>query len=88
MPSPFDLVDVRLYVPRAVFEIRYATRDNFTGKRLYPVARCFLARAVAERLGRVHDDLLKRGYRMKIYDGYRPHSVTKRMWAIIGDERY
>ncbi|RYG47492.1 peptidase M15 [bacterium] len=87
-PASLELVDVRPYLPRAVYEIRYATADNFTGKRLYPVARCFLARAVAERLRKVHDDLLKRGYRMKIYDGYRPHGVTKRMWALIGDERY
>lgn len=88
LPSDLQLVDVRPYAPRAVFEIRYATTNNFTGKRLYPVARCFLARAVAERLRLVHDDLLKKGYRLKIYDGYRPHSVTKRMWAIVGDERY
>ncbi|CAN5498276.1 hypothetical protein BH11ARM2_BH11ARM2_30870 [soil metagenome] len=76
-PAALELVDVRPYAPEAVFELRYATADNFTGKRLYPVARCFLARSVAERLRLVHNDLLKKGYRLKIYDGYRPLSFQK-----------
>ena len=45
------LVDVAEHVPRAVLDLRYATADNFTGKVLYPTARCLLRREVADRLG-------------------------------------
>ena len=52
-PRDDELIDVRGAIPDAVLDIRYATADNFTGKELYPVARCKLRRAVVARLARV-----------------------------------
>jgi D-alanyl-D-alanine dipeptidase len=77
-----DLVDVKAYVPGVVLDIRYATTNNFTGQQLYPVARCCLRREAAERLREVEAELQPLGYKLKIFDGYRPLSVQKRMWAI------
>lgn len=83
-----DLVDVAKGVPGIVVDLRYATPRNFTHTKLYPVARCFLVRPVARRLLLVQQDLMKRGLGLKIYDGYRPLSVAKRMWALVRDSRY
>ena len=74
------LVDVAARVPRAVLDLRYATADNFTGKVLYPSARCLLRREVAERLARAAARLERQGYRLRIYDCYRPLSVQRAMW--------
>ena len=38
-----------------------------------------------ERLSEVQTDLASRGFGLIVYDGYRPWSVTKRMWDVIGD---
>ncbi|MBU1041804.1 MAG: M15 family metallopeptidase [Proteobacteria bacterium] len=71
-----------------VLDIRYATENNFTGKRVYPSARCFLRADVAKRLLTVQETLRGQGLGLKIYDCYRPFSVQEAFWAIMPDERY
>jgi D-alanyl-D-alanine dipeptidase len=80
--SPADLVDVKTIVPGVMLDIRYATTNNFTGQQLYSVARCCLRREAAERLCEVQAELRAQGLGLKIFDGYRPLSVQKKMWAI------
>jgi D-alanyl-D-alanine dipeptidase len=82
------LVDLSVVDPRVVIDLRYATSDNFTGQRLYPVARCLLRESVAHRLRRVQDRLAAQGLGLKVYDGYRPLSVQRRMWEIMPDPTY
>ena len=50
---------------------------------LYPVARAFLRRPAAEALRGVESDLAKEGLGLKIFDGYRPYSITEQMWEPI-----
>src|ERR671918_493258 len=59
-----QLVDVTLLDPTLILDIRYATPRNFTGRTLYPVARCLLRPDVAERLVRVHERLKQEGLRL------------------------
>lgn len=86
--SNHDLVDVQKVIPGIVLDIRYATTNNFTGQKLYPLARCCLRREAAESLKHVEDELHGMGLGLKIFDGYRPLSVQKKMWAIVPDENY
>lgn len=83
-----ELVELKTVIPDIILDIRYATDNNFVGEVLYPSDRCFLARAPAEALKRVQEDLKQQGYRLKVFDGYRPLSVQKRMWEILPDDRY
>lgn len=70
-------------------DVRYATTNNFTGKVLYPTAKVYLRKIVAEKLAEVNSYLLKNfNVRIKIYDCYRPLSVQKKMWAILPNEDY
>ncbi len=86
--NPLDLVDVQKVIPGIVLDIRYATTNNFTGQKLYPSARCFLRREAAEHLKAVQHDLHEQGFALKIFDGYRPLSVQKKMWAIYPHEGF
>lgn len=86
--KPAELVDVSTVIPDAVIDMRYATDDNFTGKQLYPVARCKLRRAVAARLARAAKVLRGQGRRLLIWDCYRPVSIQKELWKRVPDERY
>lgn len=89
-PSPTrnDLVDILSLDPSLVLDVRYATENNFLKRKLYPVARVLLRRPVAERLARVQKRLRAQGLGLKAFDGYRPLSAQKTMWAILPDEKY
>ena len=87
-PEHGALVELSRIDPRIVIDLRYATTQNFTKEQLYPMARCFLRDTVARRLSRVQDHLAQMGLGLKIYDGYRPLSVQKKMWALVPDPRY
>jgi zinc D-Ala-D-Ala dipeptidase len=79
-PAP-DLVDAAVTVPGLVVDLRYAGADNFFGRAFYPsAARCLLLRPVAARLTRAAETLARSGYRMKVWDCYRPHAVQWAMW--------
>ena len=83
-----ELINLEREIPGIVLDIRYATTNNFTGQQLYPVAKCFLRRAAAEKLRDVEKELAASGLGLKIFDGYRPLSVQKKMWAIYPHEGY
>jgi D-alanyl-D-alanine dipeptidase len=86
--SSGSLVEVKKVIPNVVLDIRYATTNNFTGKKLYESDRTFLRRAVAEHLRAAQREFNKMGFGLKIYDAYRPLSVQRKMWAIYPHEGY
>lgn len=75
-----DFVELKRLEPGLVIELPYATENNFCKTVLYPVERCFLRRKVAESLIAAHRSLADQGIGLKIWDGYRPHSVQYLMW--------
>lgn len=87
-PYGSDLVAVTSAHPRIRLDIRYATTNNFTGRRVYPDARAFLRSATALKLAEVQDELERSNLGLKVFDAYRPLSVQKIFWAIVPDERY
>ena len=70
------------------YEIRYATPNNFIGETLYDCAVCLLRPEVAEALLKANQYFCEKGYRIKIYDCYRPLDVQKKMWAKVPRPTY
>jgi zinc D-Ala-D-Ala dipeptidase len=70
------LVDLSTYIPGIQLDIRYATADNLMKRPVYKVARAFLRLPAAMALRDIQTELNRQGYGLKIYDGYRPYSVT------------
>ncbi|MEM9801254.1 MAG: M15 family metallopeptidase [Planctomycetota bacterium] len=87
-PTEDPLVEIAVVDPRIRIDAVYATPDNFVGETLYPEPRLYLRRSAMERLSRVQTRLEAQGLGLIVYDGYRPWSVTKRMWDVIGDPDY
>lgn len=83
-----ELVELVKINSNFVLDIRYATTNNFTGKKVYPSARCFLQQEAAEALDKVQQELEKQNLGLKIWDAYRPLSVQKIFWEIYPDENY
>ena len=77
-----ELVNLEKLIPSIKLDVRYATTNNFTGRQLYPVAKCYLRRPAAEQLKLVQEELRPMGLALKIFDAYRPLSVQKKLWAI------
>ncbi|HXX31258.1 MAG TPA: D-alanyl-D-alanine dipeptidase [Myxococcaceae bacterium] len=87
--APPDLVDAASAVPGLAVDLRYARADNFFGHAFYPPgARCLLLRPVAERLARASAAAARAGYRLKVWDCYRPHAVQWAMWERMPKKGY
>ena len=81
-PGAPPLADVAALVPDAVLDLRYATPRNVTGRPLYPAgARCLLRPEVAARLARAAAALRQQGFRLRLWDCYRPLSVQRALFA-------
>ena len=83
-----DLIDLAPLDRRIKLDIRYATSRNFLSTPVYSAARAFLQRPAAEALLRAHRELLKQGYGLLIFDGYRPWYVTKIFWDATPPDKH
>ena len=72
-------------VPDAILEIRYFGTYNFVGQRIdgYEEPTALLTKQAAQALRAVSDDVCSQGYRLKIYDAYRPQKAVDHFvrWA-------
>ena len=82
------LVRVQDIDPTIIADLRYATENNFTGKKIYPVAVLALRKETALKLATANAEFKEKGYTLKVWDGYRPPYVQKIFWEIMPDARY
>lgn len=82
------LVEIKKYIPEIVLDIRYATTNNFTHHRMYPQARAFARLPVVMALKDVETDLKAQGLGLKIYDAYRPYTITAKFYEITPDTNF
>lgn len=72
-------------VPDAILEIRYYSTYNFVGDRIdgYEEPIALLTKEAAQALKQVSDDVKAKGYRLKIFDAYRPQKAVEHFsrWA-------
>ena len=77
-------------VPDALLEIRYYSTFNFIGDRIegYEAPVALMTREGAAALKKVSDAAIARGYRLKIYDAYRPQPAVDHFvrWAADPDD--
>lgn len=66
--------------PTLVFDIRYASENNFTRKKIYPCPDVMLRKDAAFALKRANDLLKAKKYRIKVFDAYRPPSAQWKLW--------
>lgn len=83
-----QLIEIKKLIPDIKLDIRYAGKNNFARHAVYKQARAFARLPVAEALGNVQNDLRKSGLGLKIFDGYRPYSVTVKFFEIASDKSF
>jgi len=84
--NPAGFVVVADHVPGVIQEIRYHTSYNFIGERIdgYEEPVALLTAEAARALSRVAKEAMVQGYRLKIFDTYRPACAVKHfvLWGI------
>ncbi len=84
-PGREDFVSIADVIPDVILEIRYFSTYNFVGTRVdsYLMPLALMTRQAADSLKAVNEDLKRLGYRMKIYDAYRPQGAVDHFvrWA-------
>ena len=69
-------------------DLRYASKNNFTGNKIYFSESCFLHKIAYEHLCKAVDIAKKIGFKIKIFDAYRPTYVQKKLWEILPDPNF
>jgi zinc D-Ala-D-Ala dipeptidase len=84
-----QMVDLKSCIPTIVLDLRYASAGNFMKEKLYPpITTTYLRQPAAAALVKIQAQLKETGLGLKIFDAYRPYSVTEKMWEPIKDDRY
>ena len=77
-------------VPHIVQEIRYFSTFNFVGERVdgYEEPVALMTREAARALKSVSNEMMVKGYRLKVFDAYRPVTAVKHfiLWAIEDED--
>lgn len=71
-----------------VYDMKYATADNFLKSKVYDCAECYLRFKTAKALCEANIKFMKKGYKIKLFDCYRPLDIQKKMWEIVSNPDY
>ena len=83
-----DFVLLRSLSDDFIFDMKYATPDNFLKQAVYDCGECYLRKSTAKALVKANEEFKSLGYRIKLFDCYRPLSVQKKMWKILPGTHY
>ena len=87
-PADTTFVNLKDYSRDFVYDMKYATPDNFLKAKVYDCAECWFRLKTITALVEANKDFMKLGYRIKLFDCYRPLNIQKRMWAIVSNPIY
>jgi D-alanyl-D-alanine dipeptidase len=71
-----------------MYDMKYATDDNFLKSKVYDCAECYLRYKTVKALILANQRFMKKGFKIKLFDCYRPLDIQKRMWSIVSDPQY
>ncbi len=73
-----DFAEISSVIDDAVYDIRYYSSNNFTGNKIngYKAPRAFLTKKALSALAKAATDLRIQGYRLLIWDAYRPQKAV------------
>jgi|GEM_PF-919444 D-alanyl-D-alanine dipeptidase len=85
-----NLVDIRSFRTKVFLRMKYATTDNFTERKLYNKAKCYLKKPVAQALVKAAKLAVEEEvpFWLCIYDCYRPTSVQKIMLKSVKEQGF
>jgi len=84
-----EMIELKKISPNLQYDLRYATTNNFMHQKLYKDGdHTFLRLPAGRALSKIQEELNEKNLSLKIWDAYRPYSITEKMWELIKDDRY
>lgn len=83
-----DLVRLLDLDENFIIDLKYATTDNFTKEKIYKSGECYIHKNAANLLIKAKNMFYKDGYRVKVWDAYRPISAQAKFWSILPDNNF
>lgn len=82
-----DFVEIRSVIDDAAFDIRYYSPNNFTGNKIqgYKAPKAYMTKEALSALSKAAEDLRDQGYRLLIWDAYRPQKAVDNFVKWIND---
>lgn len=81
-------VNLKDYSKDFVYDMKYATSDNFLKSKVYDCAECYLRLKTVKAIIDANSSFMKMGYKIKLFDCYRPLDIQKKMWKIVSNPSY
>lgn len=81
-------VNLKEYSQDFEYDMKYATEDNFLKAKVYDCAECFLRLKTIHALIKANEKFVEKGYKIKIFDCYRPLDIQKKMWEIVSNPEF
>ena len=86
--SDTTFVKLKNFSTDFIFDLKYATEDNFLKQKVYNCEECYLRLKTIKYLIAANIEFQKKGYRIKLLDCYRPLDVQKKMWELVPNADY
>lgn len=82
-----DFAQISTVIDDAAYDIRYYSPNNFTGNKItgYKAPRAYMTKKALAALAKAAEDLRSQGYRLLIWDAYRPQKAVDHFVEWIND---
>jgi D-alanyl-D-alanine dipeptidase len=81
-------VNLKDYSSDFIYNMKYATADNFLKTKVYDCEACYLRYKTVKALIKANEKFIKKGYKIMLFDCYRPLDIQKKMWQIVSNPNY
>jgi D-alanyl-D-alanine dipeptidase len=82
----FVKIDPEKY--NVILDVKYATEDNFVGKKLYKKPSVYMPQEIAEKLKLAAEYAQKLGYKIKVFDAFRPLNIQRELFKTFPHDGY
>jgi D-alanyl-D-alanine dipeptidase/poly-gamma-glutamate capsule biosynthesis protein CapA/YwtB (metallophosphatase superfamily) len=83
-----DMVRLDIAAKDVVIDLKYSTSDNITGKPIYESDAAYLRKGTADKLRKANSIVMEQGYRIKVWDAYRPQKSHEILFETAKNSYY
>lgn len=86
--SESEFVRVADYIPGIRVDLKYASKGNFTGKKIYDFEDAYLRYGTVKKLTAAQKKLGEYGMGLQIWDAFRPIEAQRKLWEVCPNALY
>ncbi|KRM88791.1 M15 family metallopeptidase [Liquorilactobacillus vini] len=86
--TDLGFTNVQKLAPAIIVDLRYASSNNFTHQVIYDFNIAIARTGTAKKLAKASQLLLPAGYRIKIWDAFRPVAAQKKLFQVYPDPTF